>query len=47
MIVRFAPESGQIADISVCPLCAKSGHGAVQQIAPLSAAFLQSLVSRP
>src|SRR5215831_6028894 len=23
--VRFTPESGQIADISGCPLCAKSG----------------------
>jgi hypothetical protein len=22
--VRFTPESGQIADISVCPLCARS-----------------------
>src|SRR5262249_35735308 len=24
--VRFAPESGQVADVSICPLCAKSGH---------------------
>jgi len=32
MDVRFAHESGQTADISVCPLCAKSGHNAVQQI---------------
>src|SRR5262249_9602123 len=24
--VRFTPESGQTADISVCPLCAKSGQ---------------------
>jgi hypothetical protein len=23
--VRFAPESGQIADMSVCPLSARSG----------------------
>jgi len=26
MNVRFTPESGQMADISGCPLCAKSGH---------------------
>src|SRR5262245_49653926 len=25
--VRFAPKSRQIADLSICPLCAKSGHG--------------------
>ena len=24
--VRFAPESGQTAEASICPLCAKSGH---------------------
>jgi hypothetical protein len=30
--VRFTPESGQTAVGSVCPLSAKSGHNAVQQI---------------
>ena len=30
--VRFTPESGQTADSSICLLCAKSGHSAVQQI---------------
>src|SRR6516165_4588936 len=25
-VVRFIPESGQTADVSICPLCAKSGH---------------------
>ena len=24
--VRFTPKSGQTADVSICPLCAKSGH---------------------
>jgi hypothetical protein len=24
--VRFAPESGQTAEASICPLCAKSGQ---------------------
>jgi len=24
--VRFAPKSGQTGEVSICPLCAKSGH---------------------
>src|SRR6516165_10695649 len=43
--VRFTPESGQRADMSACPLCAKSGHCAVQQISTGLSSFLQSLVS--
>src|SRR5262249_60130976 len=34
-VVRFTPESGQIADLSECPLCAKSGREQMQQVAPL------------
>jgi hypothetical protein len=30
--VRFAPESGHRATRPACPLCAISGHNAVQQI---------------
>src|SRR5262249_33245394 len=41
--VRFAPKSGQTAEVPGCPLCAKSGHNAVQQISPVSAAILQWL----
>src|SRR5262249_8113456 len=32
--VRFAPESGQIEDISPCPLCAESGLMHLQQTIP-------------
>jgi hypothetical protein len=28
--VRFTPESGHQADIPQCPLCANSGHSALQ-----------------
>src|SRR6516162_11004280 len=38
--VRFTPESGQTGGGSTCPLCAKSGHNAVQQIS----AGLSSLI---
>src|SRR5262249_23909749 len=34
-VVRFTPESGQIADLSECPLCAISGREQMQQVAPL------------
>jgi hypothetical protein len=34
--VRFAPESGQTASVSQCPLCAKSGLYALQQKTPYS-----------
>jgi hypothetical protein len=38
--VRFAPKSGQTEEGSICPLCAKSGHNAAQQIsAGLSSIF--------
>src|SRR5262245_55418432 len=30
--VRFTPQSGQSADLLACPLSAKSGHNAVQQV---------------
>jgi len=30
--VRFTSESGHSIDASACPLCANSGHNAVQQI---------------
>jgi len=33
--VRFTPESGHRELASICPLCAKSGHNAVQQNASL------------
>src|SRR5215831_14322285 len=33
--VRFTPESGQTADISVCPLCAKSGQARCNKKAQL------------
>jgi len=32
LVVCFDPESGQIAELSLCPLRANSGHNAVQQI---------------
>jgi hypothetical protein len=38
--VRFTPQSGQSSDMLACPLRAKSGHNAAQQIsAGLSSIF--------
>src|SRR5262249_16001752 len=41
--VRFTPESGQMTDIPVGPLCAKSGHNAVQQISTVAPAICSLL----
>jgi len=43
--VRFTPESGQSADMLARPLCAKSGHDAVQQIYSITTSASESRLS--
>ena len=45
--VRFTPESGHRELASICPLSAKSGHNAVQQISTGLRSIFAVLVSCP